>query len=77
MQFLAYETFNVFEVFKEIPKYQELDQETINAILEEGGKFATEVLLPLNKVGDIEGCSLNPITHAVKTPTGFKDKPLA
>jgi len=73
MQFLAYETFNVFEVFKEIPKYQELDQETINAILEEGGKFASEVLLPLNKIGDLEGCSLNPITHSVKTPTGFKE----
>ena len=41
-------------------------------MLEEGGKFASEVLAPLNAVGDVEGCKLDPATHEVKTATGFK-----
>jgi alkylation response protein AidB-like acyl-CoA dehydrogenase len=35
-----------------------------------GGKVATEVLAPLNPVGDREGCSLE--NGVVRTPTGFK-----
>ena len=46
--------------------------DTVDAVLEEGGKFVAEVLFPLNMVGDQEGC----IRHAdgsVTTATGFKD----
>ena len=42
-------------------------------MLEEGGKFAAEVLVPLNRSGDAEGCTLDKATHEVKTPTGFKE----
>jgi len=41
-------------------------------VLEEGGKFAAEVIFPLNQVGDEQGCTLNRDTHDVKTPDGFK-----
>jgi alkylation response protein AidB-like acyl-CoA dehydrogenase len=40
--------------------------------LEEGGKFASEVIFPLNQIGDEQGCTLNRDTHEVKTPDGFK-----
>jgi alkylation response protein AidB-like acyl-CoA dehydrogenase len=41
-------------------------------VLEEGGKFAAEVVFPLNISGDGEGCVLDPSTHEVRPPQGFK-----
>ena len=73
MQFLLHEVFEVSSAFSEMPKHSDVDADTVNAILEEGGKFASEVLFPLNRVGDQEGCQLDRSTHEVKIPTGFKD----
>jgi len=73
MQFVMHELLNVSADLQAIPKYADTDIETINAILEEGGKFATEVLFPLNISGDQEGCQHDKVTHAVTTPKGFKE----
>jgi len=73
MQFVIHEVLNVVDELKAIPRHAELDADTLNAVLEEGGKFAAEVLQPLNLSGDSEGCTLDKSTHEVKTPTGFKD----
>jgi alkylation response protein AidB-like acyl-CoA dehydrogenase len=73
MQFVMNEVFNVTEEFKAIPKYADADIDTINAVLEEGGKFASEVAFPLNISGDQEGCKIDQTTHAVTTPKGFKE----
>ena len=59
--------------FREIPDFAEMDADTINAVLEEGGKFAAEVLFPLNISGDAEGCTLDKTTHEVSAPKGFKE----
>ena len=72
MQFVMHEVLKVTDELRPIAKYADADAETINAILEEGGKFASEVVLPLNSSGDEEGCKLDPVTHAVTTPKGFK-----
>jgi len=45
----------------------------INQVLEEAGKFASDVVFPLNHSGDREGCHLDPQTHTVKTPKGFEE----
>jgi alkylation response protein AidB-like acyl-CoA dehydrogenase len=72
MQFVLHELLGVVPQLNQIPAYAELDVETVNAVLEEGGKFAAEVLLPLNQSGDREGCSLDKATHEVRTPAGFR-----
>ncbi len=73
MQFVIHEVFNVVDELKQIPKHADIDADTINAVLEEGGKFAAEVTFPLNASGDAEGCQLDNTTHAVTTPKGFKE----
>ena len=73
MQFLLHEVLGAPDILRAMPRHAEIDAETMNAVLEEGGKFAAEVLAPLNLGGDAEGCSLDPATHAVRTPTGFKE----
>src|SRR5438034_3024327 len=73
MQFVLHELLNVTEEFKALPAHAEVDADTINAVLEEGGKFASAVLAPLNRGGDEQGCKLNLMTHEVTVPTGFKD----
>ena len=75
MQFILNEVLNVQQELQAIPKYADadIDADTINAILEEGGKFASEVAFPLNISGDQEGCKLDPVTHIVTTPKGFKE----
>ncbi len=73
MQFVMHEVLNVTEELKTIGKYADADTDTINAVLEEGGKFASEVAFPLNISGDQEGCKLDRATHEVTTPKGFKD----
>ena len=72
MQFLMHEVLHVGEAFKQMPKHAEVDADTMNAVLEEAGKFAAEVAQPLNRVGDEQGCVLDKTTHEVKTPDGFK-----
>ncbi len=72
MQFLLHEVFQVTNEFKAMPKHAEVDVDTINAVLEEAGKFAVNVTFPLNISGDEEGCTLDKTTHAVTTPKGFK-----
>ncbi len=73
MQFVLHEVLNVVDEFKALPRHADIDVETLNAVLEEGGKFAAEVVQPINLSGDREGCTLDKSTHEVATPTGFKD----
>ncbi len=73
MQFVLHEVFNVAEDFKQMPAYAEVDADTINAVLEEGGKFASQVIQPLNISGDTEGCTLDKATHEVTPPKGYKE----
>ena len=72
MQFVLHELLKVTSALDELPKYKDVDADIINQILEEGGKFCSEVLFPINHSGDREGCQYDKVTHAVTTPKGFK-----
>jgi len=58
--------------YANLPGFQNASPETIDAVLEEGGKFVAEVLFPLNQSGDQEGCTRHD-DGSVTTPKGFKD----
>jgi alkylation response protein AidB-like acyl-CoA dehydrogenase len=73
MQFVLHEVLKVTDDYKHLPQHAEVDTDTINAVLEEAGKFAAEVTFPLNISGDAEGCTLDKTTHEVTTPKGFKE----
>jgi alkylation response protein AidB-like acyl-CoA dehydrogenase len=72
MQFVMHELLNVVDELKMLPAHADIDADTINAVLEEGGKFAAEVIAPINLSGDAEGCTLDKATHEVTPPKGFK-----
>jgi hypothetical protein len=59
IQFLMHEVFKVTEDYQQMTAHAETDADTINAVLEEAGKFAANVTFPLNISGDAEGCVLN------------------
>jgi hypothetical protein len=59
MQFVMHEVLNVTDDLKACTNHADIDADTINAVLEEAGKFAAEVAFPLNISGDEEGCTLD------------------
>jgi len=71
MKFVMQEMLDVGQL-TEYERFTEADTDTLDAILEQSGKFSSEVLAPLNVVGDQEGCTRN-ADGSVTTPTGFKD----
>ena len=69
MRFVLKELAGLAEVAK-LPGYEEATPDTVDAILEEASKFASEVLDPINYSGDQEGSVWK--DGAVTTPKGFK-----
>lgn len=69
IQFVLHDLLKVSE--QDIPGFEDLDRDFTSAVVEEAGKVASEVLHPLNVVGDTEGCVME--NGVVRTPTGFKD----
>lgn len=71
IQFVLHELLDVEAQFKQMPAHVEMDTDTVNAVVEEAGKFAAQVVFPLNQSGDLEGCTLN--GSEVTIPKGFKE----
>lgn len=56
--------------WKACAAFADLDLDTADAVLQEAARFASEVLQPLNAVGDVEGC-VRDTEGRVRTPQGF------
>jgi alkylation response protein AidB-like acyl-CoA dehydrogenase len=72
IHFVIHELLSAEKIFASLPAYKEVDKETLNQIIEEAGKFASEIAYPLNQVGDKEGC-VRRDDGSVSTPAGFKE----
>lgn len=69
--FLLNDVFHI-ERYGNLPGFSDASPDVIEAILREAAKLSEDVLTPLNRVGDKEGCK-RAADGSVKTPTGFKD----
>ena len=69
IQFAFYEVLQAESHYQKIGA-EEASRDMIDAIISEGGKFAEEVLAPLNRIGDEQGCKFE--DGKVSTPPGFK-----
>jgi len=69
--FLLNDVFHL-ERYGNLPGFAEVSPELVEAVLREAAKFSEEVLAPLNRVGDKEGCTRR-ADGSVTTPTGFQD----
>jgi alkylation response protein AidB-like acyl-CoA dehydrogenase len=69
IDFVLHEVLAVVD--SDVPGYSEMERGFTSAVIDEAGKLASEVLAPLNAVGDAEGCTLE--NGVVRTPKGFRE----
>lgn len=71
IQFVMHEVLAMSDHYKTLQGNEDIDVQTIDAILEEASKFAENVLAPINASGDEQGCTWD--DGHVTTPAGFKE----
>jgi len=69
--FLLNDVFHL-ERYSNLPGFADASPDVVEAILGEAGKYCREVLLPLNRIGDTQGCTRHG-DGRVTTPAGFKE----
>ena len=70
MQFVMNELADL-EAVTQLPGYEECSPDLVDAIMDEAGKFASEVIDPINPVGDRQGCTWK--DGVVTSADGYKD----
>jgi acyl-CoA dehydrogenase len=69
--FLLNDVFHL-DRYGNLPGFADASPDLVEAVLREAAKFSEQVLAPLNRVGDREGCTRH-ADGSVTTPTGFKE----
>ncbi len=71
MQFILFDVLKVQDAGNSLASYAENTPDVVSAVLEEAGRFCENVLQPINRSGDEEGCTFD--AGNVRTPQGFKE----
>ncbi len=71
MRYVLFDVLQGESFFNTLPGAEHANRELVDAVLDEAAKFNEQVLAPLNKTGDQEGCHWN--AGVVTTPKGFKE----
>ena len=71
MKFVLHELLDAEREFAALPGFEEVTRDLIDPVLEEAAKLCENVVFPLNRTGDQEGCTFEDGT--VRTPSGFRD----
>ena len=71
LQFNLFELFDYEAHYRSLSGYEEVNAELVTTILNEFDKFCSNILSPLNAVGDKEGCTWS--DGEVATPSGYKE----
>lgn len=69
--FLMNDVFHL-DRYGNLPGFADASPDVVEAVLREAAKFSEEVIAPLNRVGDTQGCTRHP-DGSVTTPEGFKE----
>ncbi len=70
IDFLLSRVFRLTEEWSSVPSLEDFSADVLSAVVAEGGRVAREVLAPLNRIADSEGCRW--VDGEVTTPSGFK-----
>ncbi|MDW8479082.1 MAG: acyl-CoA dehydrogenase family protein [Xanthomonadales bacterium] len=73
MRFVLHRVLGATRALSPLPRGEGLGEDVFDAVLEEAGRFAEQVLAPTNQPGDEEGCRLDRAAAAVSTPRGFRE----
>ncbi len=71
IRFVLEDMLELPSVWADMGHYEGLDRETASQIIEEAGRFAAEVLAPINSSGDLQGCTYD--AGEVRCPDGYVD----
>ncbi len=69
----ALDDISAFGDLVEANHFPELSTDLVDAVLNEAGRFAAEVLAPVNRPGDVEGCTFDADANVVTTASGWQD----
>ena len=65
--FLLNDVFHL-DRYGNLPGFGDASPDVVEAVLREAAKFSEEVLTPLNRVGDREGCTRHPTAASPRRP---------